>query len=898
MPAPLDPCVRAARDLKSLEAGSSENPNQHFFPWDDLWDYFQRDERSGVREVLTCTCASCANDAELFDKLSQPVEYLDDILGVQTEPGTRPDWSHTSVSLLALFVYIGRPRFITPFLQNDRRDPHLEEYIGKDSIDTLPVRYWPQYADRSPGDSKILAKEVYKHIPKFAVPRLDSPRYVSWTANRILPFLDEQELGSATEEGNIKPDGANSRVFAFKIHPEYHGFSDHVDIEEFVRKEILVSANVPPLLVALEKQALERVGSLSHPHIVRMIKSYKLGDKYNIVFPRASTNLDKYLRDRAFGAEQQREGPFEHSPVWNQLCGITEALSQIHSFGTAARKRTDITEEERLIGYHFDIKDANILVERSGDWVISDFGQATFKNVERGGTTTRVLNNQGGTDAYAPPEFNLSFEKLGRSFDIWSLGCIFLEVVSFVVRGYDGLVKDGENAGLDHVRHTKTNHGPRREDHRFYTEGRKQGSYVVKRGIKKFMGDLENHLQPRSPKAKQLLKDFLGLVDRMLNPIAGNRPEADEVLRDLKSYIKKAKAASSTTSNSLDRNKSSPMRGTKAIDPQALSEIAEAGLFLYNSDGHDQVELRVHQKEKGGLKMVNIRKSNGSEILSDLWPKSALIPYFAFPSMRSRGASRSAISFISEQGHSGLGKVEDLNYDFVGGDSVHKDKFQSVMTGQSLSDSFLVSDLKMVRKPQNPIKKLTARLSKVFEDEHEHVSSSGRVDLNGKEAKAQLWTQIGSTMPQVERSKPQSRVQWVEQSQNEVEPCRIVFYCDRSIIIVRLAQNQKIQRPSTSSQKASRTQLFTSEITPTNKNRDESFQAMVIHPLDLSNLDSYAAIPLDHHWLQMLEEGHGIDEFNCHIQEYTSISFRFKDAHSKADLNSNGPRVEVIIHDY
>ena len=225
MPALLDPCVIAYRDICLLaEPKISENPAQQFFPWDSLWEYFKRNNRAEIRKVLQCPCNSCTSDAELFDRVSEPVQYIDHILGPELPQGDRPDWDRTAVCLFALFVYVRRPRFITPFLQQNRYDPHLEEYTGTESIDVLPQKYWQKYANNEPEHSRALARQVYDQISKFAVPRLDSSRYVSWSGNRILPFLEEEELGSKTETGNIRPDGANSRVFAFKIHSEYSKF--------------------------------------------------------------------------------------------------------------------------------------------------------------------------------------------------------------------------------------------------------------------------------------------------------------------------------------------------------------------------------------------------------------------------------------------------------------------------------------------------------------------------------------------------------------------------------------------------------------------------------------------------------------------------------------------------
>jgi hypothetical protein len=42
------------------------------------------------------------------------------------------------------------------------------------------------------------------------------------------------------------------------------------------------------------------------------------------------------------------------------------------------------------------------------------------------------------TKTYAPPEFELVDHPCSRSFDIWSLGCVFLEFMCWLVQGGSG----------------------------------------------------------------------------------------------------------------------------------------------------------------------------------------------------------------------------------------------------------------------------------------------------------------------------------------------------------------------------------------------------------------------------------------------------------------------------
>ncbi|KAI0576369.1 SPS1 Serine-threonine protein kinase [Pyrenophora tritici-repentis] len=98
-------------------------------------------------------------------------------------------------------------------------------------------------------------------------------------------------------------------------------------------------------------------------------------------------------------------------------------------------------EIDTMVGYHRDIKPSNILLFHSNDekiWKFCDFGTSNLKPADNTGTTSMV------TDKYwAPPEF---FEehteedglKHARAHDVFSLGCVFIELATLLHMGADG----------------------------------------------------------------------------------------------------------------------------------------------------------------------------------------------------------------------------------------------------------------------------------------------------------------------------------------------------------------------------------------------------------------------------------------------------------------------------
>ncbi len=91
-----------------------------------------------------------------------------------------------------------------------------------------------------------------------------------------------------------------------------------------------------------------------------------------------------------------------------------------------------------MIGYHHDLKPRNILVS-SGCFLLSDFGLSKLKVGEDSRTQFKPPDNH-----YMAPEcedIQLDFVRgeVTRASDVWSLACIFLEVLVFMIQGRSGL---------------------------------------------------------------------------------------------------------------------------------------------------------------------------------------------------------------------------------------------------------------------------------------------------------------------------------------------------------------------------------------------------------------------------------------------------------------------------
>ncbi|KFK28183.1 hypothetical protein AALP_AA8G483100 [Arabis alpina] len=75
---------------------------------------------------------------------------------------------------------------------------------------------------------------------------------------------------------------------------------------------------------------------------------------------------------------------------------------------------------------HRDIKGSNLLIDNEGNLKLADFGLArSYSHDHTGNLTNRVI-----TLWYRPPELLLGATKYGPAIDMWSVGCIFAELLN------------------------------------------------------------------------------------------------------------------------------------------------------------------------------------------------------------------------------------------------------------------------------------------------------------------------------------------------------------------------------------------------------------------------------------------------------------------------------------
>ena len=189
-------------------------------------------------------------------------------------------------------------------------------------------------------------------------------------------------------------------------------------IDTSLGREVALKVLHPQLMV--DENFVERfkkeariLASFDHPNIVTI---YDMGEVDGRVFIAM-----KYLSGGNLQARIQKEGglPFEEAKrIMGQVC---EGLQAAHEQGMV----------------HRDLKPANILFDGRGNAVISDFGLA--KIVQMSGTSSSL--GVVGTPAYRAPELWRGTPPASPATDVYSLGCIFVEMLTGKVL-FDGATPD------------------------------------------------------------------------------------------------------------------------------------------------------------------------------------------------------------------------------------------------------------------------------------------------------------------------------------------------------------------------------------------------------------------------------------------------------------------------
>ena len=165
-----------------------------------------------------------------------------------------------------------------------------------------------------------------------------------------------------------------------------------------------------------------------------------------MIYELAAFNLEEFVRGTK---NPSQESALTEEWLAKQLCGLAGALLVVHNQGEDSIPSSSLTVPTTApakTGYIHDIKLENILVFRyrgQNYWFrLSDFSCAKvvdFVATVSGQRLSHMTESRSGTPSYKAPECQAPGGKTSRPYDLWSLGCVYLELLTWYIQGYAAL---------------------------------------------------------------------------------------------------------------------------------------------------------------------------------------------------------------------------------------------------------------------------------------------------------------------------------------------------------------------------------------------------------------------------------------------------------------------------
>ncbi|KAK3303130.1 kinase-like domain-containing protein [Chaetomium strumarium] len=358
--------------------------------------------------------------------------------------------------IFAILTYIEKLYALNGFLEEEVTDKDLpltkRKHDGKGTFDFVRngtrLRCFGSFSDYY---HRCFDQTQWKVLaPVFQRPKNGEVQHLELQEQAILPFEVE-------EEG---PTGGYGSILKVRIHPEHHNF----DTSEFAIKRLPSQDELEKKACEAELKMLSSFSDNSHPNLISVLAAYTHLGFFHLIFEWGEADLLKFWKE------------VKPNPIFNkdevlwvaeQSKGLADGLLRVHQYGhglpreqpksemsmvavtdnsSASNPTIKITPSDSieipknpsqitLYGRHGDIKPSNILWFKStGMLVLTDFGLAEFHTIlSRSGLPRTGL---GVSPDYRPPEMDVDGGSVSRSYDIWSLGCVYLELIAWLLGGY------------------------------------------------------------------------------------------------------------------------------------------------------------------------------------------------------------------------------------------------------------------------------------------------------------------------------------------------------------------------------------------------------------------------------------------------------------------------------
>ncbi|PWA69528.1 hypothetical protein CTI12_AA295090 [Artemisia annua] len=176
---------------------------------------------------------------------------------------------------------------------------------------------------------------------------------------------------------------------------------DKLTDEPIAIKIIPVDANEGVPSTAIREISVLK--EMQHENIVRLLNVVLTEERLYLIFEYLDMDLKKHMESSPeFLEDPQLVKRF----LYQMLCGV------------------DYCHSRRVL--HRDLKPQNLLIDASKNVIkLADFGLARAFNIP-----VTILSHEAATLWYRPPEILLGSQQYSISVDVWSIGCIFAEMVN------------------------------------------------------------------------------------------------------------------------------------------------------------------------------------------------------------------------------------------------------------------------------------------------------------------------------------------------------------------------------------------------------------------------------------------------------------------------------------